>query len=394
MSVFLSRVLLFIFPVADIALALAVWGVDPAGLSGVAASLGIGLERAFIVVLLVQSVFYLLYMRAFHARPLAALRKQIALFLTGSKAAGQFETSSPNADFAFVNTFIAKSLQILGKFRKEMEEGRVLRTEVEIAADIQKHILAQAQVQIPDIDVVARTKSATEVGGDSFDIISSGHNSYIYVGDVTGHGVPSGFVMMIVNSLISAFSRTFESGADILTNTNAILKPRIKSNMLMSLLMIRWDDERKKLSMTGAGHEYLLIYRADTGKVTKVQSGGIALGMTKDISKLARERDVEFSPGDMAILYTDGITEARNGRTADSLMFGVDRLIETIETADSKTAQGVFNAITIALSRFMGYNHKQFDDITLVVLRYRDGKEPADAPSPVIAPQFITEWNW
>ncbi|HRI36360.1 MAG TPA: PP2C family protein-serine/threonine phosphatase [bacterium] len=274
-----------------------------------------------------------------------------------------------------------------------MEEGRVLRTEVEIAADIQKHILAQAQVQIPGIDVVARTKSATEVGGDSFDIIQGDHNYYIYIGDVTGHGVPSGFVMMIVNSLISAFSRTFESGAEIISNTNAILKPRIKSNMLMSLLMIRWNDLTHRLAMTGAGHEYLLIYRAETGKVSKIQSGGIALGMTKDISKLAKEREVEFVPGDIAILYTDGITEARNGRGADALMFGVDRLIEAIETAESKTAQGVFNAITITLSRFMGYNHKQFDDITLIVLHYRD-KEKLDIPSAAIRPEFITEWHW
>jgi serine phosphatase RsbU (regulator of sigma subunit) len=389
----LLRILFFVFLAFDVMAALLLAGADPAGLSALASARGLSADRIVAAVLLFEAVFFLAYIRVFHSRPLAALRKQIALFLTGSKAAGQFETDSPNANFAFVNTFIAKSLQILVKFRKEMEEGRVLRTEVEIAADIQKHILAQAQVQIPGIDVVARTKSATEVGGDSFDIIPSGHNSYIYIGDVTGHGVPSGFVMMIVNSLISAFSRTFESGADIISNTNAILKPRIKSNMLMSLLMIRWDDLAKKLSMTGAGHEYLLIYRADSGRVVKIQSGGIALGMTKDISKLAKERDVEFAPGDIAVLYTDGITEARNGRGADAMMFGVDRLVETIETAESKTAQGVFNAITIALSRFMGYNHKQFDDITLIVLQYRD-KEKLEIPSDEIRPEFITEWNW
>jgi serine phosphatase RsbU (regulator of sigma subunit) len=79
--------------------------------------------------------------------------------------------------------------------------------------------------------------------------------------------------MMMVNALISAFSKLCINAAQIISFTNEILKPRIKSNMLMTLLMIRWNEREKKLFMTGAGHENLLVYKAKEDTVIKIKSG-------------------------------------------------------------------------------------------------------------------------
>jgi sigma-B regulation protein RsbU (phosphoserine phosphatase) len=177
--------------------------------------------------------------------------------------------------------------------------------------------------------------------------------------------------MMIVNALISAFSKAFESGAPIIANTNEVLKPRVVSNMLMTLLLVRWNERDRKMYMTGAGHEYLIVYKKNAKKAFKVKSGGIALGMTKDISKVVKELQIDIEPGDIIVLYTDGITEARSSTSDNLNMLGIDRLTETVENASCKTAQGVFNHITIELSKFMGYNHRQFDDITLIVMHYK-----------------------
>ncbi len=125
--------------------------------------------------------------------------------------------------------------------------------------------------------MIGNTKSATEVGGDSFDIIGEKDNYYVYIGDVTGHGVASGFVMMMVNALVSGFAKMLTNGAEILIRTNEILKPRVKSNMLMTMLMIRWNEAEKRLFMTGAGHEYLLIYKKSEEAVIKIKAGGVAL---------------------------------------------------------------------------------------------------------------------
>ncbi|NDK19591.1 SpoIIE family protein phosphatase [Candidatus Gracilibacteria bacterium] len=327
-------------------------------------------------------------------KPIRILKKEIALFLTGAQKGESLTVENMNPDVRFVINFFNKSLEILKNFKEEFKAGRILKSEVEFASEIQRHVLKKRTVVVPSIDIVADTKSATEVGGDSYDIIEQGNNYYIYIGDVTGHGVASGFVMMIVNALISGFSKLVESSADILAKTNEIVKPRVKSNILMTLLMIRWNEQEKKMYMTGAGHEYLIVYKASKKKAFKIKSGGVALGMTKNISKILKETQIAVEKDDIVILYTDGITEARNGKLESDMMLGIDRLIEIIEATPTKTAQGIFNNITIELSRFMGYGHRQFDDITLITMHYKGDKVIENDVAPEISTEFITEWNW
>lgn len=78
--------------------------------------------------------------------------------------------------------------------------------------------------------------------------------------------------MMMVNALISAFSLSESNGAIILAKTNSILRPRIKQNMMMTCVMLRWDADTKKMYYTGAGHEFVLIYKSKENKVYKVKS--------------------------------------------------------------------------------------------------------------------------
>jgi sigma-B regulation protein RsbU (phosphoserine phosphatase) len=115
--------------------------------------------------------------------------------------------------------------------------------------------------------------------------------------------------------------------------------------------------------------------------------------MTKNISKLIKEVQVSFEPGDVIVLYTDGITEARNGSKESDAMFGIDRLVSAVAAAGDKSARGIFNHLTMELSRFMGYSHRQFDDITLITVHLRENENESAAPKE-LPPQMITEWNW
>ncbi len=341
-----------------------------------------------------QIVILLVVQKLAYVGPIDQLKKEIAHFLAGVKSGTRIPPSLFNPDLSYISSFFYRSLEILRNFKEEFQSGRILRSEVELAADIQRHVLKKSHPTIPSLEIVADTKSATEVGGDSYDIVVQGENSYLYLGDVTGHGVASGFVMMVVNALISGFAKMITSGAEILARTNEILKPRVKSNMLMSLLMVRWNESEKKLYMTGAGHEYIIVYKKSDGKVYPIKSGGVALGMTRDISKILKEVRISFDPGDVIVLYTDGITEARNGDRESNLMFGLERLLDVIGKSPSKTAAGIFKNITIELSRFMGYQHRQFDDITLMVIRYRDPADIGPDESSLLMKENITEWYW
>lgn len=171
--------------------------------------------------------------------------------MTGIDEEPNLEQNSWSKGMNYIIGFFVKSLQILKVFKQELRDGRKLRSEVEIASEIQKHVMADESTVIPSLEIALASAPASEVGGDSLDIIPGKNgNYYIYIGDVTGHGVPSGFVMMMVNALVSAFVSGEESSARVLSETNRILKPRIKQNMMMTCVMLRWNETTKSLYYT------------------------------------------------------------------------------------------------------------------------------------------------
>ena len=197
----------------------------------------------------------------------------------------------------------------------------------------------------------------------------------------------------------------FEKAATIkkLANKNSVLKPRLKANLLMSLLLVRWNEAEKRIFMTGAGHEYLIIYKQRLNKTFKVKSGWVALWMVKDISKILKEVEIKVEPGDIIVLYSDWITEAINRSKRDwtEELFGENRLVEAIQNAPEvpwewyKTSISVYKSISIALSKFMWYKHIQLDDITLGVIQYKPKNyKPEKDFEQKISDEFVTEWNW
>lgn len=350
------------------------------------------------ILCIVQIPFIYAVLYYSYISPVQVLNKSIARFYTGLDDEPKLPTNLWSQGMNNVVTFFGKSLQILKVFKEELREGRKLRSEVEIASEIQKQTLSQEEDILPGLTCALGIASAAEVGGDSLDIISGRDgNYYLYVGDVTGHGVASGFVMMMVNALISSFTQSYLNGAEILAATNAILKPRIKQNMMMTCVMLRWDSVHKKMYFTGAGHEFILVYKAKENKVYKIKTGGVALGMMRDISGKLKEQQIAFEENDLIILYTDGITEARYRSEQNGMLFGVDRVIDSIMKLEVRTPEMVFRQLTIDLSAFMGYKHVQYDDITLAVVGTSQEKGQSltmiDIPSRIDATS-ITEWNW
>lgn len=351
---------------------------------------------SFLIIVQFPILYFILYKA--YIEPIQLLTQDIARFMTGIADEPQMQANSWSDGMNKVIVFFIKSLQILKVFKQELRDGRKLRSEVEIASEIQKKTLDQQNIVVPDLTIAMATTPASEVGGDSLDIIPGwDNNHYIYIGDVTGHGVPSGFVMMMVNALISAFSLSESNGATILAKTNTILRPRIKQNMIMTCVMLRWDANTKKMYYTGAGHEFILVYKCKENKVYKVKSWWVALGMIKDSTKILKEQQIAFIPGDIIILYTDGISEARYRSEQNGILFSVDRIIESIIKLDVKTAENIFRKISIDLSSWMGYQCKQYDDISLAVVEYNiEGTSPStllDISNHIDASN-ITEWNW
>lgn len=357
-----------------------------------------------ISIFLVEAFFIMALIHTAYKSPIDDLNEHINDFITGKNkwAAINIKTNYANPNIKYVLKFFDVILNSLKNIKEEFMSGKAIKWEVQLATELQEKLLNKKLETIPSIDIVAKSKPAWEIGWDSYDVIKEWENYYVYVWDATGHWVGAWFVMVMVNALVSGFVKIFKSGSQILAHTNEILKPRVKSNILMTLLMVRWNEMEKRFFMTGAGHEYLIIYKNSQKKCFLVKSGWLALGMTKNVHKILKEQEIKFEKDDIAILYTDGITEAinQNKKDGNEQMFGEQRLKEAVEKApnlpwqERKSARSVFNNITIELSKFMGYKHVQLDDITLVVMHYRWEKPVVDDFSENIGKDFLAERYW
>lgn len=263
-----------------------------------------------------------------------------------------------------------------------MVERQKIAKELELAAKIQGQIIPKEVPSIPGLQVATALIPAEEVGGDCYDFIALENNRNIfYISDVTGHGVPAGLVVSIANALIYSFADQ-KSIKDLLVHVNRVMRKKTSQNMNMTLLMldmINTPATEPTVKMVSAGHPEMLHYVAATNAVECEKGGGIALGMIPEIEKLLSERSLSLAPGDIYVLYSDGIPECGS---ESGEMFGMDRFKATLARAIKNAppvgegasnhlfAESIRDAIIADVKAFMG-SSKQLDDITLVVLARR-----------------------
>lgn len=313
--------------------------------------------------------------------PINKVLREMKALLTGHKYNRIY--SKRIDEVGVIAHFFNEITHSLERVSVDIKDQRRMSSELEIASQIQKDILPREAPVIQDLNVIAKSRSAAEIGGDTFDFIPIKDNTFFYLGDVTGHGVPSGLVMMMVDTLIHTFTGLYDNAYDIVTNTNRFLKPRINSTMFMTMVMFRWHHPTKKMYYVGAGHEHILVYKARTRTCQVEKSGGIALGMIPDISKYTKEKELDFEPGDTLIVYSDGITEHKN---TQGEMFGLKRLVKIFETmgADNASVNRIFHQLSAEFTEFTD-QHVQEDDMTIIITKHHDSTKEHEIES--------TSWN-
>ena len=349
----------------------------------------------FLGVILGVLVFLLLVFLFDVIVPLNRVTKQVKSLLTG-KSYHRIDPTTIDEIGVFTH-FFNEITQDLEKISYDVKERKRMSSELDIAAQIQRDVLPKEAPMSPGLDIVAKTRSAAEVGGDSFDFLQSpdGNQTFIYIGDVTGHGVPAGLVMVMVDTLIhAAVSMGLANSKDVLKHTNSMLTPRISARLFMTLVMLRWDASLQKMYFTGGGHEHVLVYRAKGEKVEAIRSGGIALGMIPDNSKILQEKEISLEFGDAIVLYTDGITEAKNQAGE---MYDLERMSASLQKHGYlPSAESIFDHVTKDFSQFVG-EYVQADDITMIVIKYT-GKDAGGKMKLAIAADESkvpsAEWSW
>ncbi|TLX14385.1 SpoIIE family protein phosphatase [Rhizobium sp. MHM7A] len=250
-------------------------------------------------------------------------------------------------------------------------ENRRLGTELAVAERIQLMVLPLQQEleEFQDIEIAAYMRPAEEVGGDYYDVLKNGKRLKIGIGDVTGHGLESGVLMLMVQSVARALQEAGNSDAvKFLANLNsALFKNIVRTKIDKHLTLAFLDYDGKELILSGQ-HEEVVIIRSN-GEIQRIDTMdlGIPIGLEADISAFIKTREIAFEKGDLILLHTDGVTEAENGAGE---LFGIERLCSEALRLKGQSADKVVSGIVARLMQFIG-SQKIYDDITLLAVRHR-----------------------
>ncbi len=252
---------------------------------------------------------------------------------------------------------------------KLKDENLRLSAELDIARRLQMMVLppASEMASIDDLDIAGYMEPADEVGGDYYDVLQIGDSVYLSIGDVTGHGLSSGVVMLMAQTAFLTLSQSGERNIDrILSVLNQVLYRnilRIRENKNMTLAVIQYSD--KKYNLVGQ-HESVIICRAN-GTIEEIDTIdlGFPIGLEDDIDEFIFSKEFELAPDDVILLYTDGVTEAENHAQEQ---FGIENLMEILVKYHQLDATAIMERIMEDVYAFIN-GATIHDDISLMVIK-------------------------
>jgi serine phosphatase RsbU (regulator of sigma subunit) len=251
------------------------------------------------------------------------------------------------------------------------DENIRMKMELDLTRQVQRKILPKTEElnQISGLDIAGFMQPATEIGGDYYDVLHQDGKVKIGIGDVTGHGLESGMLMLMVQTAVRTLLENNETDSrqflNALNRTIYHNVQRMDSEKNMTLCLL--DYENGKVRISGQHEEILVIRKGGMIQRIDTLDLGFPIGLEEEITDFIAYADVQLFPGDTIVLYTDGITEAEN---INSEQYGLKRLINVIKHNWQEAAEEIKQAVIDDLWQFIG-EQKLFDDVTLVVLKQK-----------------------
>ena len=275
---------------------------------------------------------------------------------------------------------------------QQVSEKKRLEEELRIARDIQMSLLPRDPVSIPGLAVTAVCRPAREVGGDYYDFIQLGpHRLGVLVADVSGKGTSAAFYMAELKGLVLSLSQIYQSPRELLIEVNRTIAPHIDSKSFITMMYAVVDLDMQTMTYARAGHTPL-IYLPKNGGPRGAQvltPSGLVVGLDgfqNRFEELLEERSLQVGAGDLAVLFTDGVTEAMN---EDADLFGEDRLSRLIEDHRHLSSDDLRQRILSDVEAFVG-TANQHDDLTMVLLKLEDQSDTPAASVSVSAMRGVT----
>ena len=247
----------------------------------------------------------------------------------------------------------------------KLESERRAAHELEIAKQVQARLFPQALPQVETLEYAGICIQAREVGGDYYDFLQLPDGRLgIAVGDVSGKGVGAALMMASLEASLRALALVVQDPADLMGRVNTLMCQASASNRYATLFYAEYDPSRRRLSYVNAGHNPPMVLRNSVGscQVQRLEVGGSVIGL---FPQKYQRGLFSHEPGDLIVLFTDGVSESMNVRDEE---WGEERLIELAKTCHGLPALEGMSRILAAAQAFAA-GAPQHDDMTLVVLR-------------------------
>lgn len=271
---------------------------------------------------------------------------------------------------------------------EEVRQKERLDRELEVATDIQFHLLPRKYPKIKGLDLAAACQTANRVGGDYYDFIPANYDQRqiqteteennaastvpwsIVIGDVMGKGVPAGLIMTMTRGMLRAEVLNHHSPSKILEHLNRVMYDDLESShRFVTLFYSQYDPKTRRLSYSNAAHNPPLWWQASTNTVHRLDTVGMLVGL--DTNSEYEDDSVQLAPGDTVLYYTDGFTDAVN---AKGQRFEEENLIDSFQWAAQQqySPEAIVQHLFERVQAFMGSQKRSVDDMTLVVMQVKD----------------------
>lgn len=251
--------------------------------------------------------------------------------------------------------------------RREAAEKERTAREIELANRIQTGILPR-QPSVQGLELTAGMHTALQVGGDYYDVLPFPGGCWLGIGDVAGHGLSTGLVMLMIQSVVagSCASTPHALPSEIVAVLNQVIyenvRQRLQRDEHATLALLRYTLDGNLV--VAGGHEDVVVCRSETGTCELIRTPGPWIGAFRDVGESNVDAHHRLRPGDILVLYTDGLTEATD---ANGNVFGLERLCSELEQVRTESAAAIHEHL---MRKVSSWQLSQTDDVTLVVARY------------------------
>jgi anti-anti-sigma factor len=301
--------------------------------------------------------------------------KPIQVLTDGVRAIGQgsldgkISTEGP----AEIGAIAAVFNEISEKFKRAQEsvlEQEKLQKEIEVAKQIQQALLPKRHPAVSGYDIAPYYQAAKEVGGDYYDFVEVDEETLgVVVADVSGKGVPGSLVMTMIRTALRMEARGNKNASDVMAKMNDFVTDDMKKGMFVTMFYVILDSKNRIISYASAGHNPMILYRANTQDIFFLNPKGFPVGIALPDETLFRRsislEKIKLKRDDMLLIYTDGVTEAMNEKREQ---YGEERLTELVKENGQLPPTEFIDVLEKDIKAFTRGN-AQNDDITVVAVK-------------------------